>query len=70
MEETGEAQKWFVRLYNYYPESNRLNNEDPIIQKYVFSQIQAASPPGKWMLFDGPPEPDPNEPRMQIPRGN
>lgn len=67
LEETGKAQKWFVRLYNSYPKSSRLNNQDPVIRKYITSQIKAANPPGKWMLFEGQPEPDPNDQNLMSP---
>ncbi len=56
--EGDEARRWFIRLFNNYPDSNRLNYSDYLIKKYILITPKP-HPYNQWMLFDGPNDPEP-----------
>lgn len=49
--EEEKARQWLVNLYNNYLESNRVNYQDELIERYIFSKDDVKIPPGFWMLF-------------------
>jgi len=46
------ARKWFVKLFNQYPESNRINHYDPIIKEHLFNRESPYVYSYLWMLYD------------------
>jgi tetratricopeptide (TPR) repeat protein len=49
--DTVQAKKWFVKLYNQYPNSSRITYSDPLLVKYLFGTESDNISPGNWMLY-------------------
>jgi tetratricopeptide (TPR) repeat protein len=45
------AKRWFIKLYNEYLNSNRVNHYDPLMKEYLFIEKDKNNP-YLWMLFD------------------
>ncbi|MBN1900150.1 tetratricopeptide repeat protein [Candidatus Sumerlaeota bacterium] len=45
------AKKWFVKLYNEYLDSNRVNRYDPLMKEYIFLEKEEFKA-DSWMLYD------------------
>ena len=45
------ANRWFVKLYNEYPESNRINHPDMMMRKYIYQEPDELTMPSEWMLY-------------------
>ncbi|MCX6999760.1 MAG: tetratricopeptide repeat protein [Candidatus Sumerlaeota bacterium] len=49
--DTVQAKKWFVKLYNQYPNSSRVTYSDPLLAKYLFGTESENISPGNWVLY-------------------
>lgn len=49
--DTVQAKKWFVKLYNQYPNSSRITYSDPLLAKYLFGTESENINPGNWVLY-------------------